>query len=149
MKRIVIFSVLLCFSVITKGHYIYPEIYKNCYVDQFDFEKDKIIVPQEAERIIEVVTMGWDEKVLKKAKGFLGLQMLIDKKGKSCLMSVRNDTNMKPKKMNLEGNINDHLEWQRLANKISVIILLEFDGENISVKRLGTLDMVNLVEIDN
>ena len=58
-------------------------------------------------------------------------------------------SNMKPKKMNLEGNINDHLEWQRLANKISVIILLEFDGENISVKRLGTLDMVNLVEIDN
>ena len=70
MKRIVIFSVLLCFSVITKGHYIYPEIYKNCYIDQFDFEKDKIIVPQEAERIIEVVTMDGMKKYLRKPKVF-------------------------------------------------------------------------------
>jgi len=87
--------------------------------------------------------------MLKGAEGFLGLQILIDNRGRSCLMSVRNDTNLKLKKMNLEENVNNNMKWQTVAKKVSAIILLEFDGEEIDVKRLGTVDNVNLVEIKN
>lgn len=149
MKKLLIFSALVCLTLSAYSQHIYPEVYDNCYLDEFIFEQEKIIVPQEDQRIKEVVMMGWDKKMTNGADGILGLQILIDNRGRSCLMSVRNDTNLKLKKMNLEENINNNLKWQTVSKKVSAIILLEFDGEDISVKRLGTVDMVNLVEIKN
>ena len=149
MKRALITFALFALYHSAFSQHVYPEVYDNCYLDEFIFEEDKILVPQDTERIKEVVTMGWDKKMFKGAEGYLGLQILIDNRGNSCLMSVRNDTSMKLKKMNLEENINNNLKWQRIAKKVSAIILLEFDGDKISVKRLGTVDLVNLVEIDN
>ncbi len=149
MKSVLFFALLFCLSSTAFGQHVYPEVFDNCYLDEFVFEKDKITVPQDPERIKEVVTMGWDKKMLKGAEGYLGLQILIDNRGRSCLMSVRNDTNLKLKKMNLEENINNNLKWQSLSTKVSAIILLEFVKEDIIVKRLGTKDNVNLVEIDN
>jgi hypothetical protein len=54
---------------------------------------------------------------------------------------------MKLKKMKLNENIDNNLKWKGQEDKISVIVLLQFEGDQITVKRLGTTDMVNLVEI--
>ena len=51
------------------------------------------------------------------------------------------------KKMNLEANVNENLKWKGQSDKISAIVLLEFKDGEIVVKRLGTTDMRNLVEI--
>lgn len=123
------------------------EKFDNCYLDEFKFEETSIIAEIEDEVLTQVITEGWDDKMLKKAEGYLGLQILVDRRGKSCLMSVRNDTNMKLKKMNLNENIDNNLKWKGQEDKISVIVLLQFEGDQITVKRLGTTDMVNLVEI--
>ena len=129
------------------GQYIYPERFENCYLDEFKYEETRIIAEIDNEKLKSVITSGWDDKMLKKAEGFLGLQILVDRKGGSCLMSVRNDTNMKLKKMNLEANVNENLKWKGQSDKISAIVLLEFKDGEIVVKRLGTTDMRNLVEI--
>lgn len=50
-------------------------------------------------------------------------------------------------KMKLNENIDNNLKWKGQEDKISVIVLLQFEGDQITVKRLGTTDMVNLVEI--
>ncbi|GHE67630.1 hypothetical protein GCM10011340_23990 [Roseivirga thermotolerans] len=129
------------------GQYVYPERFENCYLDEFKYEETRIIAEIDNEKLKSVITSGWDYKMLKKAEGFLGLQILVDRKGGSCLMSVRNDTNMKLKKMNLEANVNENLKWKGQSDKISAIVLLEFKDGEIVVKRLGTTDMRNLVEI--
>lgn len=129
------------------GQYVYPERFENCYLDEFKYEETRIIAEIDNEKLKSVITSGWDDKMLKKAEGFLGLQILVDRKGGSCLMSVRNDTNMKLKKMNLEANVNENLKWKGQSDKISAIVLLEFKDGEIVVKRLGTTDMRNLVEI--
>ncbi len=129
------------------GQYVYPERFENCYLDEFKYEETRIIAEIDNEKLKSVITSGWDDKMLKKAEGFVGLQILVDRKGGSCLMSVRNDTNMKLKKMNLEANVNENLKWKGQSDKISAIVLLEFKDGEIVVKRLGTTDMRNLVEI--
>lgn len=148
MKKTLLLALLiagLCLNV--KAQHVYPEVYDHCYLDQFDFETDQIIAKIDSKTLIKTITRGWDKKTLNKAEGSLGLQILVDRRGNSCLMSVRNDTNMKLKKLNLNKNINDNLKWERLSNKISTIILLEFKDGEISMKRLGTLDKVKLLEI--
>jgi hypothetical protein len=129
------------------AQHVYPEKFDNCYLDEFKFEETSIIAEIEDKVLTQVITEGWDDKMLKKAEGYLGLQILVDRRGKSCLMSVRNDTNMKLKKMKLNENIDNNLKWKGQEDKISVIVLLQFEGDQITVKRLGTTDMVNLVEI--
>ena len=51
--------------------------------------------------------------------------------------------------MKLNGNIDNVLQWPRQVDKISTLILLQFEDGEISVKRLGTVDKVNLTEIKN
>lgn len=142
-------ALLMIFSLQSFAQHAYPEVTNNCYLDQFTLESDSIIAKIDNAKIIEAVTQGWDDKMKNKIEGTLGLQILVDNRGNSCLISFRNDTNQKPKKMNVEGNVNDHLKWPRQSTKISAIAVLEFKGGKITVKRMGTKDYVNLVELKN
>lgn len=140
--------VLLMFlSVQSFAQHAYPEVTNNCYLDQFTLESDSIIAKIDNAKIIEAVTQGWDAKMKSKIEGVLGLQILVDNRGNSCLISYRNDTNQKAKKMNIEGNVNDNLKWPRQPVKISAIAVLEFKDGEITVKRMGTKDYVNLIEL--
>lgn len=131
-----------------KAQYVYPEKFDNCYLDEFKFEETSIIAEVDNELLKAAVTKGWDAKMLKGAEGNLGLQILVDRQGKSCLMSVRNDSNLKLKKLNLEENVNEHLKWKGQSEKISAIVVLQFEEGEITIKRLGTTDMRTLVEIN-
>lgn len=149
MKKLkhLLFALLMISSVQSFAQHAYPEVTNNCYLDQFVLESDSIIAKIDKAKIIEAVTQGWDSKMKNKTEGVLGLQILVDNRGNSCLISYRNDTNQKPKKMNIEGNVNDHLKWPRQSIKVSAIAVLEFKDGEISVKRMGTKDYVNLVEL--
>ncbi len=149
MKKLkhLLFALMMIASVQSFAQHAYPEVTNNCYLDQFVLESDSIIAKIDRSKIIEAVTQGWDTKMKSKIEGVLGLQILVDNRGNSCLISYRNDTNQKAKKMNIEGNVNDHLKWPRQSVKVSAIAVLEFKDGEISVKRMGTKDYVNLVEL--
>lgn len=144
-----IFLCMLCIGSAVYGQNVYPIATNNCYLDEFILESDSIIAQASTEKIIEAVTASWDDKMKDKIEGVLGLQILVDHRGNSCLVSYRNDTNQKPKKLNLEANINDNLQWPRQAKKVSAIVVMEFAKGEITVKRMGTKDYVNLVELDH
>jgi hypothetical protein len=141
--------VLLSLSTHAFSQHVYPEVIDNCYLDQFVYESDSLIAKLDKDKIIEVITASWDEKTKKSADGFLGLQVLVNNRGASCLMSIQNETNMKTKKMNLTESINDNLKWPRMPQKVSVIMVLTFNKGEIELKRMGTIDKKSLVEIDN
>lgn len=149
MKRLIVILYVLISSTAGKLHaqFVYPEKYDQCYLDEFKFETDKILAKIDDQKLIETITLGWSKKMKTEAEGNLGLQILVDRRGQSCLVSLRNDTNLKVKKMNLSKNINNNLKWSRMSDKISAIILLQFNEGEITLKRLGTEDMVNLLEI--
>ncbi|MFT6216114.1 MAG: hypothetical protein ACJAS3_002522 [Roseivirga sp.] len=139
--------VLFGFSTEAFSQHVYPEVIDNCYLDQFVYESDSIIAKLENEKIIEVITGSWDAKTKKNAEGFLGVQILVNNRGASCLMSVKNNTNIKTKKMNLANSINDNLKWPRMPQKVSVIAVLTFEDGKIELKRMGTKDNKNIIEI--
>ncbi|OEJ99939.1 hypothetical protein [Roseivirga misakiensis] len=145
---IVIFLSLGFTSQLSAQH-VYPIKFDDCYLDQFKFETDLIRVKVDQKELIDKITAGWTSKMINKAVGDLGLQILVDKRGNSCLVSVRNDTNMNLKKMNLSKNINSKLKWTGTGDKISALVLLQFKDGTITTKRLGTVDMKNLTEIIN
>lgn len=151
MYRSIIFAFALSIGLISEvtAQFVYPTKFDNCYLDQFNFETDELIAKIDTNILIETITKGWTSKMKKGALGDLGLQILVDKRGNSCLVSVRNDTNIKLKKMKLSANINNELDWPRQPNKISTLILFQFKEGEISVKRLGTIDKINLTEIKN
>ncbi|MFT6970779.1 MAG: hypothetical protein ACJAXX_001345 [Roseivirga sp.] len=86
-------------------------------------------------------------KTKKNAEGFLAVQILVNNRGTSCLMSVKNNTNIKTKKMNLANSINDNLKWPRMPQKVSVIAVLTFEDGKIELKRMGTKDNKKIIEI--
>lgn len=140
-------ALLMFFCAQSFAQHAYPEVTNNCYLDQFFLESDSIVAKIDNAKIIEAVTQGWDTKMISKTEGILGLQILVDNRGNSCLISYRNDTNQKGKKMNIENNINDNLKWPRQSSKVSAIAVIEFKEGEITVKRMGTKDYVNLIEI--
>lgn len=151
MRRSAIFCVLMLAVAIThlRAQYVFPEKFEHCYLDEFKFEETALVAEVDDDLLKAAITTGWDSKMLKGVAGNLGLQILVDRKGVSCLMSVRNNTNLKLKKMNLEENINTILKWKGQSDKISAIVVLEFDKGEISLKRFGTTDMRTLTEIKN
>jgi len=149
MKTTRLFMMLICCVLSSQafGQHVFPDVIDNCYLDQFVYETDEILAKLEDEKIIETVTASWDEKTKKNAEGILGFQVLVDNRGTSCLMSIRNETNIKTKKMNLAGSINDNLKWPRMQQKVSVIVVMEFKEGEITMKRMGTKDMKTLTEV--
>jgi hypothetical protein len=145
--RLYFSALFLIFCAQSFAQHAYPEVTNNCYLDQFVLESDSIIAKLDNAKIIEAVTQGWDQKMKDKIEGVLGLQILVDNRGNSCLISYRNDTNAKPKKMNIEANVNDHLKWPRQPKKVSAIVVLEFKDGEITARRMGTKDYVSLIEI--
>ncbi|MGW8121254.1 hypothetical protein ACV07N_01245 [Roseivirga echinicomitans] len=149
MKTTRLFSLLLCLSVSSQAfaQHVFPEVVDNCYLDQFVYETDELLAKLENEKIIEIVTASWDEKTKSSAEGILGFQVLVDNRGTSCLMSFRNETNIKTKKLNLVNSVNDNLKWPRMPQKVSVIVVMEFKKGEITMKRMGTKDMKTLTEV--
>lgn len=140
-------ALLLGLSQAAFSQNVYPEVTNHCYLDQFLLESDSIIAKIDKDKVIEAITGNWDAKIKNKIEGILGMQILVDNRGNSCLVSYRNDTNQKAKKMNIEGNVNDNLKWPRQPKKVSAIVVLEFKKGEIIVRRMGTTDYVNLVEL--
>ena len=149
MKTTRLFMMLICCVLSSQafGQHVFPDVIDNCYLDQFVYETDEILAKLDNEKIIETVTASWDEKTKKNAEGILGFQVLVDNRGTSCLMSIRNETNIKTKKMNLASSINDNLQWPRMQQKVSVIVVMEFKEGEITMKRMGTKDMKTLTEV--
>ncbi len=142
-------TLLLVITQAAFSQNVYPEATNHCYLDQFLLESDSIIAKLDKEKIVEAITGSWDSKIKDKIEGIIGLQVLVDNRGNSCLVSYRNDTNQKTKKLSLEASVNDNLKWPRQPKKVSAIIVLEFQDGEIIARRMGTQDYVNLVELNN
>ena len=61
----------------------------------------------------------------------------MDLEGNSCLLSVKNETNIKTKKILLKEVIDSKLNWQKPTKKVSAIIQLKFTDNEVKMNRLG------------
>ncbi len=72
-----------------------------------------------------------------KVWGRLSLQIVVDLEGNSCLLSMYNQTTLLSAQLNLKKDIDQHLVWEKPAQKVAALVVLDFYGRRTTVKRIG------------
>lgn len=140
MNRLIpaIVVIVLALSLEAYSQNLFPEKFSGCNTDQFALESDSATARMDHSELISVITSGFSEEVKNQLKGVVSLQIIVDLEGKSCLLSVKNDTNTKTKKLKLKDTIDSKLLWQKPTKKVAAVIVIKFDSTVIQLKRLGT-----------
>lgn len=134
---ITIFLLLFSISFGVHAQNIFDEKFEGCNTDRFSTEKDSIEVKETDKDLVYVLANNLEEENVKKIKGLLSCQIIVDLNGKSCLLSVDNDTNIPTEKLNLKEIIDKNLNWEKPTEKTSVIVAIKFYGTSVEKKRIG------------
>ena len=138
MKTIIAFIVSLTFFSSTHAQHLFPEKFSGCVTDRFALEFDKADAKVDDADLLRAITAGFDEKTRSKISGSMMLQILVDVDGKSCLLSAKNHTNIRTKKLALKENIDSKLLWDTPpSKKVAAIVVVNFSRDGMVVKRLG------------
>ena len=137
MRFIFILTFVFCFSLFGTAQNIFPEKFDGCNTDRFAMEKDTVSVKLQNAEIARVFEKAIDSKSRAKIKGNLLLQVIVDTDGNSCLISIKNDTNIPSGKMRLKEVIDAELVWEKPKEKKSPMISLNFSGNALYITRLG------------
>lgn len=140
-KWMMIKKLILTISIIIPtflfGQHLFEEKFNGCITNQFALESDSVDAKMAPVDFINTIINGVDEKVLSKIEGVLKLQIIVDTDGRSCLLSVGNETNVTTSKLKLKKNIDSLLIWGAPSQKVSPIVFLKFKDGKVTYKRMG------------
>ena len=139
-KGLMIWGVLTCFlfafAKTATAQHLFKEHYDECTTERFALESEIENAKIDEQKIVALLLKDLDEKQLKRLKGKLTLQILVDTDGTSCLLSVENEINIKSKVLNLKDKISS-LIWIAPEKKVAAIVAIRFKKGKYEVKRLG------------
>lgn len=138
VKYLCLFFLLITLGV--QGQNLFNEKFDGCITDYFTTEKDSVVVRPLEKDIISVLKEHMSAKNVSKIKGGFAVQIIVDLEGKSCLISVLNETNISTSELNLKEIIDSYLFWEKPKEKTSVMISLHFKGNSVKIVRLGLSD---------
>lgn len=134
-KLLLLFLFSISFG--SQAQNIFEEKFDGCLTDLFSTEKDSIEVEESDKDLVYVLANNMTKENVKKIKGLLSFQIIVDLDGKSCLLSVENETNIQTQKLNLKEIIDNNLNWEKPTEKTSVIVAIMFYGTSVQKKRIG------------
>jgi hypothetical protein len=145
--------IIAIISIITIGkassQSLFPDKFQGCNTDRFALESDSTTAKIDSDELIKIITSTLSDKQRNKISGKLTLQIIVDLNGNSCLLSVKNDTNIKTTKIDLKSFIDNKLVWDRPTKKVAAIVLIGFTGDGIKIKRLGMNAKKGVHELTN
>lgn len=152
MKKHLLLLLLISISYFGFGQNIYPIKYDDCNTSQFSLEGKEISAEYDNELLLNDLTKTIDEKVLRKIKGSVYFQLVVDSMGNHCCVSMKNELNSKGEKIDFKKIIDNETTWGipiRNGKKtiISVMIKIEFEKDRIIIKRLGFNTKTGLIEL--
>lgn len=133
--NILIIILLGAFSSYSQN--LFPEKFNGCNTDHFKLESDSITAKIDDEQLLSILKQSFDDKTIQKIRGTLSLQIIVNLDGNSCLISLKNETNIKSKKLNLKHNIDQDLKWNKPDEKVAAVVVFKFENNGIKFKRLG------------
>lgn len=140
MYKSILLFIAFSFIIDTSfAQYLYPEKFEGCEINSFllDGGNPKAMpVQYYADRFID----NLNPSVLSKISGAIEVQILIDSLGKPCLMSAKNETNVKSKTLHLQYAINNTPNWIPAIDKgkkadVCVSLFFIFSNGNLSIRR--------------
>jgi hypothetical protein len=135
--NIVFLVVCLIESLAGYSQAIFPEKFDGCITDRFALESDSTTAKIQDAQLIEVIVKSFDNKTKEKVRGELSVQIIVDLDGNSCLISLKNDTNIKTRNLNIKQYIDQALKWDKPRQKVAAIVVYKFEKNIIKFKRLG------------
>lgn len=136
MKKLVVIICLFAFAKAYTQH-LYSEHYEGCTTERFTLENKVEKGKIDSDAVVTVLLKDLSEKQLKKLKGTLTLQVLVNTDATSCLLSAENKTNLKSKTFDLKSKI-DALIWEiPPEEKTASIFTIKFKKGKYWVSRLG------------
>jgi hypothetical protein len=145
-KMLSIFALL--FTIQTYCQNIFDEKYDGCDTEYFKTESDTTSVEM-ASDFVKTLSSNFDDETVKKIRGILSLQIIVGTDGKSCLLSLDNETNVETSKLAIKSIIDENLLWEKPKEKVSVIVAAKFYGNAVEVKRLGISKEKGFHELTN
>lgn len=118
---------------------LFAETFEKCNTDRFVMESDSITI-QPVEDLIEVLSINMEEQTIEKIRGILFIQVLVDQKGRSCLLSAENSTNIATEDLFLKDLIDHNLFWQWPDEQTAVVIGMNFHENAVQFLRIGIND---------
>lgn len=136
MKKKVLTYILLAFTINTFAQNIFEIKFENCDTEKFVMESNTISVKQKTD-FINILATNFDRKAVKEIRGLLSMQIIVNEKGDSCLLSIDNGTNIRTEDLNLKRIIDNEVKWYKPKEKTSVILAIKFHGNKVELKRIG------------
>lgn len=141
MKRTLTILIFI-FSLSTAfGQHLYSEKFEGCQLSRFclDCGETKAQPPNS---FADEILKNLDSKSLKKISGSILIQVIVDTLGTPCLLSVKNESNIKTQKLNLKSAIDKTSKWNPAISKeniekASVSLKLIFENNRLSIERVA------------
>ncbi len=136
-RFITILILILATGFVAKTQNIFPEAFLDCDTEQFALESDTTNARISGQVLIDVITKDFSRKTRNSISGRLALQIIVYMDGRSCLLSMENDTNISSDKLKIKPAIDNELKWEVPTKVVSAIVMLHFDKNDIRVQRFG------------
>jgi hypothetical protein len=128
---------------------IFDEKQYDCNYEGMSLENSEVVVDyQSKEMLYSDLIKNVDLKTLSKLQGEIMIQLLVDKEGKPCCISISNNTNVSRNKLRLVKNVNSMTGWQKtdaVNKKVCAIINLNFMADRIFLKGLASVQAGSLL----
>lgn len=147
MKKLLPILILL-FTVQAQSQNIFKEKFNDCNTEYFKTESDTTTVKLVSD-FVKILSSNFNDETVKQIRGVLSLQIIVDTDGKSCLLSIENETNIDTSKLDIKSIVDEKLLWETPKEKVSVIIATKFYGNAVEVKRIGLSKEKGLHELTN
>lgn len=140
MKKIIITFFYLFYFIYSFGQNLYPEKFEGCHLSEFclDCGSTKALPSGDFENEF---LRKLSPKLVKKISGEITLQILIDKYGNPCLLSAKNESNIKLKHLKIKDAIQNSSKWtpaidSKIPCNTSVSLKFIFNKKSISIQRV-------------
>lgn len=133
-KTLVIIAVLFLPQAYSQN--IFEEKFDDCNIGYFKTESDTTSVEMVSD-FVKMLSTNFDDETVKRIRGILSLQIIVDTEGKSCLLSLENQTNINTVKLGVKSIIDNKLLWEKPKETVSVILATKFYGNVVEIKRIG------------
>ncbi len=133
-----IFLMLFSIADYSFSQVVFPERMEGCKTYGFGFESDSTDAKLNSITFIKDLKVHLGEDIVKKMRGKIQLQIIVDTDGSSCLLSVDNKTNVPTEELNLKPWIEENVSWGAPSKQVSAVVVLNFADLGIECKRAGT-----------
>ena len=135
MKKIILICTALCAIGMRASAQFFPEGYEKTIPDFcVDCGNPKAMPPDD---MLQQLMIRFEPKAFNKTRGKIYIQVLVDSTGTAKLLTAKNLTNVKSKKLNLQHSVNS-IKWTPSSDKRiqSVVLVLNFLDDRMEITRM-------------